>query len=258
MYARRTDEPAHRRATFPRAAVPALRTPEAAALELQSRAGNAAFARTVQRQPNDTEQGPRRNTPMSDLSLVDSAEELARRKPAQFLELVFNGLRVDEFRFGPGEQGNLGLNMISQWVTVPLEGGGKLAVHLNCMVKATQLQRGTIGLEVAQFHLTARSVDTQKNIDKNGPSAGTAAHSIHINTSTPRWGREANLKSLAGDVAAAGGESVLIEGLTRREGYSHAYVKWLVGHFKESVHHAIQLRLGALNVTWKGDATFGV
>ncbi|MEU3727915.1 hypothetical protein AB0E81_00645 [Streptomyces sp. NPDC033538] len=225
-------------------------------LDLQSRAGNAAVARTVQRQPSDTQQGPRRATPMSDLSLVDSAEELARRQPEQFLESVFNGLRVDEFRFGRGPQGNLGLNMISQWVTVPLDGGGKLAVHLNCMVKASQLQQGTIGLDVSQFHLTARSVANQKNIDKNGPSAGTAASSIHINTSTPQWGREANLKSLAGDVAAAGGETVLIEGLARKEGYSHAYVKWLVNEFKRSVHLAMQLRLGAMNVTWKGDATF--
>jgi hypothetical protein len=125
------------------------------------------------------------------------------------------------------------------------------------MVKPTQLQEGTMGLTVSQFHLTARSVGTQKTIDKNGPSADTAAKSIHINTSTPQWGREANLQSLAGDVAAAGGQAVLIEGLTRKEGYSHAYVKWLVGHFKERVHHAMQLRLGAMNVNWKGDATFG-
>ncbi|MEU0073888.1 hypothetical protein ABZ027_30715 [Streptomyces sp. NPDC006332] len=229
------------------------RTP--ALLELQRSAGNAAVNRllgaadggraVVQRAPLTTER-----------PLVESAEGLASSQPMRFLEQIFDGLRVDDFRFRRGEQGNLGLNMISEWVTVPLDSGGSLAVHLNCMVRASQLQSGAIRLHVAQFHLTARSTSTQRTIDTHGPSAATAGASIHINTST-QWGRPDNIKALAAEVAANGGETVLIQGLTRTTGYSHPYVKWLVGHFKERVLHAVQLRLGGgVELSWSGDATF--
>ncbi|MET7451188.1 hypothetical protein ABZT03_04675 [Streptomyces sp. NPDC005574] len=250
MRAQKSDEP-QQVSTVPLRPAGSARGPSAPLLHLQSRAGNAAVARAldqgvaVQRAPLTTDQ-----------PLVESAEGLAAQHPMRFLEEVFDGLRVDEFRFRKGDQGNLGLNMISEWVTVPLDDGGRLAVHLNCMVRASQLQGGTMRLHVAQFHLTARSTATQRTIDTHGPSAATAGASVHINTSTAQWGRPDNLRALAAEVAANGGQSALIEGLTRKEGYSHPYVVGLVDHFKEKVHHAIQLRLGQMNVEWSGDATF--
>ncbi|MFG2914575.1 hypothetical protein ACGF0D_17005 [Kitasatospora sp. NPDC048298] len=41
-----------------------------------------------------------------------------------------------------------------------------------------------------------------------------------------------------------------------KEGHSYPYVLWLINHFKETLHHALQLHLGTMDVTCKGDKTF--
>jgi hypothetical protein len=248
----KSDQPAHNTNAVPPQQAGSVGSTYAL-LDLQRRAGNAAVIRALQRRTDGSAQAAVQRVPLaSDQSLM----ALASQQPMRFLEEVFDGLRVDEFRFRQGQEGNLGLNMISQGVTVPLDGGGTLVVHLNCMVRASQLKNGTISLHVAQFHLTARSLATQRRIDTSGSSAATADASIHINTSTPQWGRQPNLQALAAEFGANDGQDVLIEALTRKAGYSHPYVVWLVSYFKERVHHAIQLRLGSVNLTWDGDATF--
>ncbi|KAH0839402.1 hypothetical protein J3R83DRAFT_120 [Lanmaoa asiatica] len=141
---------------------------------------------------------------------VHSATELAEKHPDQFLAKdVFPGLLVDEFKFGTGKGGNIGSNMISQYITVPAQtrpgglkpvpGGNELAIHLNCIVTASALQHNTITIKADQFHITARSITTQKKIDSHGPSVITADNSIHLNINTG-WGRADNLKALAAEV----------------------------------------------------------
>ncbi|KAG8216783.1 hypothetical protein J3R82DRAFT_7028 [Butyriboletus roseoflavus] len=75
----------------------------------------------------------------------------------------------------------------------------ELAIHLNCIVNPSALQNNVIKIHVEQFHLTVRSLATQKKIDAHGPSIITAGNSIHMNVSTG-WGRADNLRALAQEV----------------------------------------------------------
>lgn len=197
---------------------------------------------------------------------VKSASELASKHPDQFLSTyIFNGLYVDEFKFGPGTSGSLGLNMISQYVVVPAETkkgglqpvkqGNELAIHLNCIAKASALQNHTITIHVEQFHITARSLATQKKIDAHGPSAITADNSIHMNVNTG-WGRAENLKALAAEVGINDDQTLHIE-VKSKQGYNGAYMKGLVKHFRDKVVSRIHQHLGGnVVVKWEGDKTF--
>ncbi|KAF8553257.1 hypothetical protein OG21DRAFT_1510370 [Imleria badia] len=201
--------------------------------------------------------------PTSDLK---SATELAQKHPDQFLsDLVFSGLLVDEFKFSRGSSGNLGLNMISQSVVVPAQtkpgtlqptpNGYQLAIHLNCIVKPSALQNNGITLQVQMFHITARSVATQKKIDAYGPSVITADNSIHINVNT-EWGRADNLKALAEEVGIAEDQTLHFE-VRSKQGYNNAYMRVLVKTFRAKVEQRIHQQLGGnVVVKYEGDKTF--
>jgi len=195
-----------------------------------------------------------------------SAAELAQKHPDQFLtEQVFKDLYVDEFKFAKGKSGNLGLNMISQYTVVPshtypgglkpVEGGKELAIHLNAIVKASALQSNAITLHVEAFHITARSLATQKKIDQHGPSVITADNSIHMNVNTG-WGRAGNLKALAEEVGIDKDQKLHFE-VNSKQGYNGAYMKSLVKTFKEKVEQRIHQILGGnVAVKWEGDKSF--
>ena len=197
---------------------------------------------------------------------LKSATELAQKHPDQFLSsVVFPGLLVDEFKFSPGSSGILGLNMISQPAIVPAQtepgglkstpGGNQLAIHLNCIVKASALQNNVITLQVQMFHITARSVATQKKIDVHGPSVITADRSIHINVDTG-WGRADNLKALAEEVGIAEDQTLHVE-VRSKQGFNNAYMRVLVVTFRVKVEQRIHQQLGGnVVVKWEGDKTF--
>ncbi|KAI9567497.1 hypothetical protein HD554DRAFT_2173261 [Boletus coccyginus] len=198
------------------------------------------------------------------------ASELAKKYPNQFLsEHVFQDLRVDEFKFSKGKSGNLGLNMISQYIRVPPdlsklpediekpESGWKpLAIHLNAIVTASALQKNVIPIRVDAFHITARSLAAQTTIDTAGPSALTADNSIHLNANTQKWGREDNLKALAQEVGFADDKELEFQ-VETKEGYNGAHMVSLVRTFREKVERSIHELLGGnVSVEWDGDKTF--
>jgi len=197
-----------------------------------------------------------------------SALELAQKHPDEFLsEEVFAGLFVDEFKFGRGKlaSGNVGTNMISQYIVVPAHtqpgglkptpGGNELAIHLNAVVKACALQNNAITIHVQLFHITARSLGTQKKIDAHGPSVITAENSIHMNVNTG-WGRADNLKALAEEVGIAEDQTLHFE-VKSKQGYNNAYMRGLVKTFRTKVEQRIhQLLGGHVAVKWEGDKSF--
>lgn len=195
-----------------------------------------------------------------------SASELAQKHPDQFLsEHVFPGLLIDEFKFGRGTSGNLGTNMISQYVVVPAHtlpgglkptsGGNELAIHLNAVVKASALQNNVITIHVQLFHITARSLATQKKIDAHGPSIITADNSIHMNVNTG-WGRADNLKALAEEVGIADDQTLHFE-VKSKQGYNNAYMLGLVKTFRTKVEQRLHQLLGGNVVAkWEGDKSF--
>lgn len=197
---------------------------------------------------------------------VKSTIDLAEKHPSQFLvEVVFPGLLVDEFKFGRGQGGNLGSNMISQYVAVPAHTqpgglkptpeGNMLAIHLNCIVTPSTLHNNTITFRVEMFHITARSLATQKKIDAHGPSAITADNSIHMNVNTG-WGRADNLKALAQEVGIAEDQTLHFE-VNSKQGYNNAYMRSLVKVFREKVVQRIHQVLGGdVVVKWEGDKSF--
>ena len=195
-----------------------------------------------------------------------SAYQLAQSDPSQFLsEYVFQNLLIDEFKFGKGTSGKVGssTNVISQYVVLSAstEAGSlkpatanRLAIHLNTMVTASKLQNNVITIQGAQFHLTARSITTQKKIDASGPSIATAAQSIHIGVNTP-WGRAANLKALAEEVGISTDQT--LHDLDKKQGYNNPYVVLLVKEFRTKVQQRIQQLLGGhVSVKWQGDKSF--
>ncbi|KAG9313525.1 hypothetical protein JVU11DRAFT_5852 [Chiua virens] len=182
------------------------------------------------------------------MNLGKSSIELAQKHPLQFFEQVFTKLYVDDFKFGPGESGNLGLNMISQYVVMPahtlpgglkpVSEGNELAIHLNCIVKPSALHNNNIAINVQQFHLTVRSLATQKKIDAHGPSIITADNSIHLNVNSTQWGRAENLKALAQEVGINQDQTLRTE-VGRKQGYNNAYMVLLLKTFRAKVEHRI-------------------
>lgn len=197
-----------------------------------------------------------------------SAFDLAQKHPDQFLsDYVFQDIRVDEFEFGKGNSGNIGSNMISQYIAMPLDPSKlpsnipkpklpwkPLAIHLNAFVTSSALQKNVIPIRVENFHITARSLETQKMIDEHGPSIITADISIHLNVNT-KWGREDNLKALVQEVGFADDKELIHE--LEKQGYNGAYMGNLVKTFRVKVERSIHYILGGdVSVKWDGDKTF--
>jgi hypothetical protein len=93
------------------------------------------------------------------------------------------------FEFGGGTRNNGGKNLISRPVEVVVgkDAQGKditVAVHLNVMLNpGNEVVRDgvtVVNIKGSLFHLTARSAEDQKLIDKHGPSALTADTSVHV------------------------------------------------------------------------------
>ncbi|KAH0839401.1 hypothetical protein J3R83DRAFT_119 [Lanmaoa asiatica] len=133
--------------------------------------------------------------------------------------------------------------------------GNELAIHLNCIVTTSALQHNTITIKADQFHITARSIATQKKIDSHGSSAITADNSIHLNVNTG-WGRADNLKALAAEVGIDERQKLHYEVKTK-QGYNNAYMRSLVKEFRAKVAVRIRQYLGgSVVVKWEGDKTF--
>lgn len=197
---------------------------------------------------------------------ISSALELAQRHPVQFLaEHIFPGLSVNDFKFGQGTSGNHGAHMISQHVVMPAhtrDGGShpvaevkEMVIHLNCIVNPSALQNDDIRIRVEQFHLTVRSLASQRRIDVHGPSIISANSSIHMSVKKG-WGRADNLRALAQEVGDDTDQTLRSE-VRSGQGYDGTYIRSLVKEFRVRVKQRIQEYLGGnVTVHWDGDATF--
>jgi len=180
-----------------------------------------------------------------------SAFDLAQKNPDQFLtQYVFSNLIVDEFRYGKKASGGKTdtSNMISGYITEPA-GSTQLAIHVNSVVTASGLQNNAMTIHVEKFHLTARSIASQKTIDSHGPSTITASKSIHIGVNQPSWGPSTNVQNLQHEIG--------VDPVAALRGYDTAHVVSLTKDFKTKVELSIhQLLGGNVVVKWTGDKSF--
>lgn len=178
--------------------------------------------------------------------------------PTLFLKAILDGLNYDGFRFPTsGRDGCIGGFCISKALRVNTP-GGNIDFHLNFSCTPGGFQRrdgrNTLNLAIRQFHLTARSAREQMLINDAGPSQLTAATSVHINRNGD-WGRADNLHALARSLDMS--QANLLAILTRREGYTQAYMRVAAQGLREAIERTVGINAGATLITWDGsDGTF--
>lgn len=185
---------------------------------------------------------------------IDLVTASRQNPPTLFLRAIFDGLSYDGFSFPTsGRDGCIGNFCISkaQRVNTP---GGNLDFHLNFACTPGNYRRGALNLAIEHFHLTARSAREQMLINDAGPSQLTAATSVHINRNGD-WGRAPNLAALAASLNMT--VAALLETLTRREGYTRAYMRVAAQQIREVIERTVGINAGQTRLTWnRSDGTF--